>query len=177
MNVLSVKVQDLIGLSTCASLFICSYQEGCLKVGCWDRDWLSQTLALNLDFVPCHFHRLSLSFLMLISSLSSVSHTSSMPLQNLLASLSPEPLITLHPWLLPTQTGPRPAWRGHTLTPHAPLPCPLFPGAAIRDTPEALVSEESMLRTSFLCVLGLYTKRVLCVTLRLVCCILTWLWI
>jgi len=93
------------------------------------------------------------------------------------SALSPEPLITLHPWLLPTQTGPRPAWRGHSLTPHASLPCPLFPGAAIHDTPEALVSEESTLRTSFLCVLGLYSKRVLCVTLRLVCCILTWLWI
>lgn len=113
---------DLIGLGTRAHVFICSYQEGCLKVGCWDRDWLSQTLALNLDFVPCHFHRLSLSSLTLISSLSSVSDTSSVPLQNLLASLSPEPLITLHPWLLPTQAGPRPAWQGHNLAPPASVP-------------------------------------------------------
>lgn len=168
---------DLIGLGTRARVFICSYQEGCLKVGCWDRDWLGQTLALNLDFVPCHFHRLSLSSLTLVSSLPSVSDTSSMPLRNLLASLSPEPLITLHPWLLPAQAGPRPACQGHNLTPPASVPWPLFPGAAIHDKPEALVSEESTLRTSFLCVLGLYTKRVLCITLRLVYCILSWLWI
>ena len=52
-------------------------------------------------------------------------------------------------------------------------PLPLCSGATVQDKPGSLVSEESMLRTSFLCALGLYTKRVLYITLQLACCILT----
>lgn len=131
MNVLSLKVRFNRTGHTC-SCFYLLISGRMLKSRVLGQRLVEseETLALNLDFVPCHFHRLSLSSLTLISSLSSVSDTSSVPLQNLLASLSPEPLITLHPWLLPTQAGPRPAWQGHNLVPPASVPWGLNPWQA-----------------------------------------------
>lgn len=53
-----------------------------------------------------------------------ISDSAYVPLQVLLFSLSPEPLITFQHWLLAAHTGPWPTSRAHNLTPHALLCSP-----------------------------------------------------
>lgn len=132
-------------------VFLSAHIRKDVKVGCWDRDWLGQTLALNLDFVPFSFPPgFPVSSLTLVSSLPSVSDTSSMPSEPL-GLLSPEPLITLHP------TTAASSWTGITrqdttwrLLPPVPGPSSLGPQSMTNR--RLLVSEESALKTSFLCV-------------------------
>lgn len=69
-------------------------------------------------------------------------------------------------------TGPWPTPRGHSLTRHASLPFPLFPGTVLHYKPP----EESVLRTSFLYAFGLYTNGFSYVSnCHLIWCVLSWL--